>query len=181
MDIKKSSRIDNFLGWLQDHADNRGIMADLRRGFSEATAHRAWPYLTPWCNLKDERDRFIWQTIAGGFATLESSEEFGNIGTTLRRLAIGERRQKTEVNEALKSFDGRFRRLLTCHTAQEVCGHLPGIIRAAKQKGVGVNLRQLFWDLVRWNGEKRDVVRVKWAAEYWGTPEEEGSETEWTT
>lgn len=173
MDGRKEQPIDRFLGRLQCYvkAKDRGALADLRRGFSEATENRAWPYLAEWCDLRKERDRRIWQTVAAGFATLEKTVTAGNMGATLRAIAIGNRKDR---KEALKSFDGRFRRLLTCHTAEDVCERLPGILRAAKQKekDVDVDFRQLFWDLVCWSGDKRDV-KVEWAAAYWGAREKD--------
>lgn len=169
MSENKVYPIDRFLRELQGYVDHkeRGPLADLRRGLSETTEHRAWPYLAAWCYLTNDTDRAIWRTIGAGFATLQTSEASGNMGDTMHWLAIGDRRKKSERLDALTSFDGRFRRLLTCRTAEEVCRHLPGIIRAAKNKDVGVNFRQLYWDLVNWEKEKPDV-KVQWASAYWG-------------
>jgi len=172
MDANGTNPIDRFLGQLEAYVkrQDRGALADLRRGFSETTEHRAWPYISPWCDLNNPRERAIWLTIAAGFATLEKTTNSGNMGTTLRALALGDGRRKAE--EAVKTFDGRFRRLLTCHTAEELCAHLPGIIRAAKQKRVDINFRHLHQDLRYW-GEK---VKIRWAANYWGVPHEKGGE-----
>mgnify|MGYP001614178315 CR=1 FL=1 len=66
--------IDRFIDALRGYANPKhrdtGALADLRRGFSKATAHRAWPYLAPWCDLMDNGQRAVWLTIAAGFATL---------------------------------------------------------------------------------------------------------------
>ena len=177
MEAKEMTRIDRFLGRLNKYVDrqDRGALADLRRGFSEATEHRAWPYISPWCDLTNKRERMIWTTIAAGFATLGGTSKSGNMGATLRAIALGGGGKKPD--EALASFDGRFRRLLTCQTAEELCNHLPGVIRTAKQKGVPVDFHQLYWDLVFWTSDKRDVP-VAWAAAYWGTQHEEGGDTE---
>jgi len=173
MSDKQAERIDVFLAELSGYVkrEEHGPLADLRRGFSKTTEHRAWPYLAKYCDLTSARQRAIWQTIGAGFATIRESENVDNLGHTMRGLAIGERKGKSEQTEALKSFDGRFRRLLTCRTPEQVCEHLPGIIRAASRKGVGVNFRQLFWDLMSWNSDKRDI-RVEWAAAYWGVRRE---------
>lgn len=174
MDEERRKPIDRFLAQLQGYVtrQDRGALADLRRGFSESTEHRAWPHLASWCDLTSPRERAIWQTTAAGFATLEETVGHGNLGTTLRTIALGDGSRKP--HEALRSFDARFRRLLTCHAAEELCAHLPGILRAAKQKRVGVNFRQLHEDLTYW-GEK---VRLRWAAKYWGAEPEEGGEGE---
>lgn len=166
--------IDRFLGRLRDYVKHkdRGTLADLRHGFSKATEHRAWPHLAAaGCDLERDRDRLIWQTVAAGFATFATLEgtspKAGNMGTTLHAIATDGR---TDKKEALKSFDGRFCRLLTCHTAEEVCERLPGILRTAKQKGIGVDFRQLWEDLNYW-GER---TKVRWASAYWGAKAQEG-------
>jgi CRISPR type I-E-associated protein CasB/Cse2 len=167
--MEKEERIDRFLDQLRQYMarKQRGPLADLRRGFSKAGENRTWPYLASWCDLTNKSQRAIWQTVAAGFATLEASSQIGNLGHTMRLLATGVRRQKGEQSDALKSFEGRFRRLLTCRTAQEVCERLPGIIRACKNKGVGLDFQRLYWDLVSWNSDKHDV-RIEWAAAFWG-------------
>ncbi len=167
-------KIDAFLAFLAKHVEDRGMIADLRAGFSEATACRAWPHVGSWCDLADERERAIWMTVAAGFAVHKGTDtKAGNMGATLRRIALGDGKQK--ATDALKSFDGRFRRFLTCSSTEEVCERLPGVIRAAERKGVGIDFRQLFWDLRSWNSPKRDV-RVDWAAVYWGAAREEGGD-----
>jgi hypothetical protein len=46
---------------------------------------------------------------------------------------------------------------------------LPSVIKAAEQKGCQINFRQLFWDLVRWDNDRK----VEWASEFWGSKEQE--------
>lgn len=164
--------IDRLLEIISGHlvGAERGALADLRRGLSETTEHRAWPHLAnAGCNLNDNRERLIWQTVAAGYATLEVHTKAGNLGATLRQLALGDRAGTRKTEEALKSFAGRFRRLLTCRTGPDVCAHLPGIFRAAKQKRVDIDFRQLYWDLSQWeDAQRQPTVRVDWAAAYWG-------------
>lgn len=162
MQEQTKPKIDRFLGEMASLVARRerGALADLRRGFSKATAHRAWPYVAKWCDLMNERDRAVWMTVAAAFATLEKADpRAGNMGATFRKLAIGERRDKSE---ALRSFEGRFRRFLQCRSAEDVCERLPGIVRAARQRGVGVDLKQLWQDLYDWENAK-----VRWAKGYW--------------
>jgi CRISPR type I-E-associated protein CasB/Cse2 len=150
------------------HGD-RGKLAALRRGFSEVSAHYAWPHIAPWCDITDERQRIIWLCVAAAAATLQPHglvrTGVGNMGATLRRLALGEGGQKAD--KALNSFEARFRRLLTCPTTDDLCRHLPRVIRAAAANDRPVDARMLFFDLQDWeNREKRDV-RVEWARGYW--------------
>ena len=152
---------ERFLDFLRGQAGDRGVMADLRHGFSSATEYRAWPHLARWCDLTDDRKRKITVTVAAGFAVHGSSASSGNLGHVLRRIAIS---GQQSVDEGLKTFDARFRRLLTCARAEEVCEHLPGILRAAERKDVPVCFAGLYEDLLYW-GER---VKLRWAQAYWG-------------
>ncbi len=164
----ESSHITRFLEHLQAMVRDRGVMADLRHGLSKATEYRAWPHIAPWCRLDNDRQRRIWLTTAAGFAIHQRTTGSGNMGTVLRGVATGDGRGA----DGLATFDARFRRLLACPSATEVCDHLPGILRAAERQGVGVNFVRLFKDLLYWN----DRVKVQWAQEYWSTPVDEGQD-----
>jgi CRISPR type I-E-associated protein CasB/Cse2 len=162
--------IERFLDHLKQHAGDRGMMADLRHGLSAATEHRAWPHVAPWCDLRNDRQRQIAVTVAAGFAILGHTVAGDTLGSVLRTLATGDGRGL----DGLASFDGRFRRFLSCATAEEVCDHLPGVLRAAERKGVPIDLARLFKDLTFWN----DRVKVGWAQDYWGAVAEDAGEDE---
>ena len=158
----EKDRFAAFVAHLDRRRDDRGIMANLRHGFSNATAYRAWPHVAGWGDLTNDWQRAILLTVAAGYATHGRTDSGdGNLGRTLRRLATGD----GASNEALSSFDGRFRRLLSCDDVRDLCALLPGILRAAERRGVGVDFVQLYRDLTYW-GER---VKVAWAAAYWGT------------
>lgn len=169
------SSIKAFLEFLNKRKNDRGLMADLRHGFSKGTEYRAWPHIAKWgCDLENEKARLIWLTVAAGFATHEQTAACENMGFSLRRLAL--EGQGDSVEKALKTFDARFRRLLTCSTAKEVCDRLIGVIKAAERKNVPVNYEKLFWDLMCWENPEKEI-KIKWAAQYWGAaekPEQEG-------
>lgn len=172
---QKTDRIRRFLEFLDDRINNkndRGLAADLRHGFSEGTAYRSWPHIGPWCrDLADERERIIMQTVAAGFAVHGKSAMKGNMGAVLRQIALG----AGVGTDGLKSFEGRFRRFLTFMTAVEVCGHLPGVLRVAERKGIGVNFEQLYKDLIYWDWDPAKV-KVQWASQYWILPDERQKE-----
>jgi len=161
-----NDRATAFVKYLSDHSEDRGMMADLRRGFSESQAHRAWPYLASWCDLTHSRERAVFQTVAAAFAHHPVVAGEGDLGSVLRRIAMGDKRGQ----EGLATFDGHFRRLLVCDSVEELCDHLRGPLRAAAAKGIPVNYEQMFNDLWYW-GEK---VRLRWAASYWGEAREGG-------
>ena len=168
--------IDALLKEIQKEAcsshGDRGKLAALRRGFSERTAHYAWPHIAPYCDITDERQRAIWLTVAASAAALAPEglmrSNVGNMGATMRTLALGSDKGMAEsVEKTLHSFEARFRRLLTCQTTEELCRHLARVVRAAAAKEKPVDVRKMFWDLQAW--ERRDVrdVRVEWAQGYW--------------
>jgi CRISPR system Cascade subunit CasB len=136
------------LAYLRQLRRDRGAMADLRCALNPVRRARAWPLLARIGGI----DRPIYETVAGLFAYHPDETQDGNLGTTCRRLA-GEN----------NSFDGRFRRLLSCDR-DEVCERLRPVILAAKAKGVPINYEELFADLVYW-GEN---VKARWARQYWG-------------
>ena len=103
-------------------------MADLRCALTPARRTRAWPLLARVGGI----DRPIYESVAGMFAYHPDSTDSGNIGTTCHQLA-GEN----------TSFDGRFRRLLSCDR-DELGDRLRPVILAAKAKGIPVNYEALF-------------------------------------
>lgn len=153
-----------FLFGLSPERD-RGVFADLRRGFSKATEMYAWPHIGRFCRLNDAKNRVVYQTIAACYATnpKNDSTEWSNFGNAAKRLAEGDRN-----GERASSFDAAFRRLLACRTAVEVCNHLKKFALAMKAKDVAAPWESLYWDLLRWD----DDVKARWAARYWDVPRE---------
>lgn len=136
-----------LLAHLRQLRNDRGAMADLRCALNATRRSRAWPLLARVGGI----DRPVYETVAGLFAYHPEETHTGNIGTTCRRLA-------SENN----SFDGRFRRLLSCDRP-EICERLRPVILAAKAKGIAVNYEELFADFCYWG----DTVKARWAREYW--------------
>lgn len=158
---KAEEQAEKLMLFLQRNKEDRGVMADLRCGFSPAREPRAWPHIAQFCKLDSEWSRLPVQTVCAAFATHpDGNTSRGNLGTTMRRIA-------GESREGLASFEGRFRRLLSCDTQLEICERVPGVIRAAKAKGASVNYRQLYCDFCWWEGEY--PPKLKWAEAYWGT------------
>lgn len=142
-----------FLKHLRQFKNDRGAMADLRRALNAAQRHRAWPLLARFGGIDEPR----FETVAGLFAHHPEETTAGNLGTTCRQLS-GEH----------NSFEGRFRRLLSCDR-DDICQHVRPVVFAAAAKGIRVNYEQLFTDLWYWS----DAVKVRWATEFWGATHEE--------
>jgi len=148
----------------------RVILADLRRGLGQTMQYRAWPHLLAIhpTALDHENEGAIWLTVAGGMALLMKGQGrgMGNLGETMRRIALGGNRREADM----ATFDGRFRRLLSCLSAEDVCRQLTDIFRAANQKRVPINFERLARDLLHWN-DPNHKVRLQWAKAFWATAE----------
>ena len=171
---EKEWPIDRFLKWVTELArkDDRGTLAELRRGLSETTQDQAWEHLIPYsADFAENADhRIIWCTIGGLAAMLipgglSSSEPWNNIGTTMRALAKGG--GENDETKALKTFEPKFRRILSCDDTLPLCEIVVGIGRTAVVKNVPMNLKALFWDLWNWGDQdKREKTRLQWAKQY---------------
>lgn len=170
--MKENKKVDfeGLMKFLRGNREDRGVMADLRQGFNKTTESHAWPHIAPFCDLRNERDRRIVQTVTAAFATCGESSNCGNMGETMRKIATGVGKE----SDGLKTFENRFRRLLYASEAEELCDFLPGIIRTAKTKGIPVNLYYLFNDLQFWG----DKVKIQWAASYWVSKKDKGGDGE---
>ncbi len=153
--------------------EDRGAMANLRRGFSPATEDRAWPWIARWCegSFTNPRWRTIYTTVAASFAT-HHPETAGlittdrkNMGFIMRGIAINKSNNniRKENDDSLKSYEARFRRFLNCRSVNNVCKRLPCVIRTAKKQRIPIDYYQLFIDLCYWSRN----VKIRWADSYW--------------
>jgi len=142
---------------------NRGPLARLRRGLSEATRPDAWSVLG---RLFGELavGHPVFETVGGCFALypFEKAPPIGNFGETMRRTMPDDKMRDD------KEPHTRFRRLLACDGQDAICQHVRHAVRLAKSKDAPVNYRQLFMDLWWWN----DRTKVEWAKAYWQVPAE---------
>lgn len=191
MSETKEYPIDRFLQWVTKlvQRDDRGTLAELRCGLSKTMQDRAWEHLIPCCKeLSNPSVRAVWCTVGGLAAilipkNLDSNQPWWkyNFGTTMRILAngkeTGERGEK-----ALKSFEPRFRRILSCSDTVLLCEMVASIGKVAENKGIKINLRGLFWDLSHWEGDSHNDIRFRWSLQFFGctssdrTPEVEDKE-----
>ena len=146
--------------WLRSLKNDRGAMASLRCALIPARRHRAWPLLARVGGIDDP----IAETVAALYAYHPDETNSGNLGDTCRQLA-----------GTHNSFDGRFRRLLTCDR-DELCERLRAVVLAAKAKGIPINYQVLVEDLCWW-GER---VRIRWAQAFWAAEAEETAATKET-
>jgi len=148
-ETRPEERAGRLLDYLRRQINDRGAMAVLRCALSPSAAKRslAWPLLAPMGRVGDP----VIETVAGLFAYHPQEAGDGNIGTTC-----------SLIQKEHQSFDGRFRRLLSCDR-EEICERVRPVILAAKSKGIPVNYEALFVDLSYWG----DKVKARWARKYW--------------
>ncbi len=169
--VEPLSRAKSFVQWLLQNRDDTGVMANLRRGFSEATEHYVWPHLARFCSLEDEKERTIFATVAACFAFHPEHTEEGNFGTTLRQIAYA----RQAGDDPLQAFEGRFRRIVMATTVQDLCQQLRSLVQLAKSSGIKINYVQLLSDLLSWDQNARQI-KVQWAEAYYAPYREEAEE-----
>lgn len=181
MNEETTSPIDSFLQWVGELArnDDRGTLAELRRGLSETTQEQAWGHIVRFSRKDFENDlsRAVWCSVGGlaalmipkGFVTEEKKD---NLGTTMRKVALkavaGENVSFADKEKTLKNFSPRLRRVLDETDTISLCEMVVQIVRMAFNKEVPVNLRNLFLSLRSWNdSEQREKTRLKWTQQYY--------------
>jgi CRISPR type I-E-associated protein CasB/Cse2 len=142
-----------FLDYLQRYKTDRGALAALRGGLSDARRPDSWPLLGGFS--RDAIGNRAFEIVAALWAYEPGSVGDGNLGATLAGL-------RSEHN----TFEARFKRLLACDK-DEIAERVVPVVRAAQAKGKRVNYAQLLSDLLHWN----DRARTDWAKSFWGVKE----------
>ncbi len=146
-----------FIDYLQKHAEDRAMLAELRRGLGRAPgeAPGMFPYLVPFVHVSSEEDNLY--LIASLFALHPVSTETGNMGSPLYAYVQS-------------VFDGaaterRFVQLLNLHS-NSLVSPLRQHISMLKAKDIPVNWHQLLHDLSYWGHHSR-FVQKRWASQFW--------------
>jgi CRISPR type I-E-associated protein CasB/Cse2 len=149
-----------FIEFLKN-INSKALIADLKRGLVSGREFKAWPIISQWCNLENDRMRIITQTIAGQFVSYPKGHNPGkNFGASLNLLAL--RRNKENPLRGLKLFERHLNRIFCCSTSQEVCEVLGYYFRMMKSEGVRIDFERLYIDICYWS----DSVRIRWAKGY---------------
>ncbi len=158
-----------FLAKLRKIANDRGKMAALRRGASEATKRQAWPVIA---FLGEDVGSFPARIVGAFYAGHHEKEgKTWSFGATCRQIAL----EGVTGYEIPDSFDKRFRRLLACDTDQEVAEQFKAWIRFAKAKSISVDYERMFNDLAWWD-KSADDTKLQWARGFWPVRKEAGEE-----
>jgi len=161
---------DAFLDSLIRAAADRGKRAALRKYWSPATRHHAYPVLGQLGALTDVRKTVL--------AALYAEHPDHREGTTLGKAALrlGERK------DGEHPYDRHFRRLLACEEIGtvadpgELAQQLHRLVKRLAREPIPLDFRELhrnlnFW--AKWRGD----VKLRWAADFWQAPQSLTPET----
>ena len=167
MSMENDRKAEEFVDALRGLVarQDRGRLADLRKGLSPATEHHAWPALAALGGFDNPWLRPVCQAVGAAFATHPRHSQVGNLGVTCRHL-----RREKDLNKD-DPMDRRFRRLLACGDLEDARGQLVGLIKLAKSREAPVDYVALFDDL-RWFDRDPQRVKARWAERYFGVPME---------
>lgn len=156
-----------FVDYLTQRKGDRGFLADLKKGRTGTTQHKAWKHLGPWCDLRKEHTRIVYQTVAASFAfnsRHKRAENPVNFGHTL--LTLKARTSSSDNKEKNDSLDLRVRKLLETCSTKNRCARVLSFIRRCEKEKISIDYVELLLDLLYWNSETYPK-NLKWAASYW--------------
>lgn len=146
-----------FIEYLEKHAEDRAMLAELRRGLGRmpGEASGMFPYVVPFIQSPyEEADLYL---IASLFALHPASIPYGNFGGHLRTVAdsAGDdvattRRFVQLLRQQRESIDSPLRQHISLLKSQEIA----------------VNWHQLLFDLRQWEHPDH-YVQKQWAGSYW--------------
>lgn len=165
------TREQPFINYLLRNAENRAMLAALRRGLGadlgDPETAGMMLYVAPWirqeATRREESDLYM---IASLFALHPASRSTENLGHHVRAL------DPTLENDATER---RFAQLLRMRR-DTLEPRLRQQISILKSKDVPVNWHQLFNDLRNWDHPKRFVQR-RWARAFWRATQTESKST----
>ncbi len=155
--MSRESSQHPLINFLEQHADDRAMLAALRRGLgrSPGSTPEMFPYVMPFVRgHSDEEDIYL---IASLFALHPTSVSSGNMGDHLRDYI-------KQVGDA-EATNRRFVRLLRLRR-EMLDTPLRQHISLLKSKEVAVNWNQLLVDVQHWSHDDY-FVQKNWAKAFW--------------
>lgn len=164
----EDSTENSFLIHLRQICSDRGKRATLRRFWSPATRHQAYPILGQLGALRDDRKTYLVALFA------EHPEETKGLSIGKAALRLGDRK------DGEHPYDRHFRRLLACDTLEDLAIQLHRLVKRLAREGIGLDYEMVYKNLNFWSNYQEDI-KVRWAADFWQAPiaqiNMEGTET----
>ena len=164
-DKQKDRANDPFIQYLEDHRDDRAMMASLRRGLAQSRCAEVSRIVQCWLSEKSPRwleDAYY--SIAPLFGLHHDDVvNKGNMGNHFRDLC-------DDPNEPPPNVERRFMQLLASD-ANDLDDVLRQAVSLLKSKDVPVNWQRLLNDVGWWkqSADSRDRVRLEWSRTFWRT------------
>ncbi|MBN2864952.1 MAG: type I-E CRISPR-associated protein Cse2/CasB [Thiotrichales bacterium] len=168
-----SERTINFVNYIiQRVQTHKGDAAVLRRADNPNTEYQAWEILAGFSvKLDSENERLPFAAIAAGIA--RAKPEFNG---------------KTQIGQAIaKCYDdgnqsdqakAKLRRLLACDNTAEACRILRPLLKLIESKtNLTLDYSRLLNDLLWFShDESRQIIKSRWAQNFYGKQGEEGAD-----
>lgn len=145
---------DAFLKRLTNSMADRGQRAALRRYWSPATRHQAYPILGKLGALRDDRKAIL----AALYAEHPEHRPGNGVGKAARKLG--------KPQDGGHPYDRHFRRLLACEDLTDLALQLYRLVKRLGREGIALDYATLYRNLNYW-ANYRDDVKVRWAADFW--------------
>lgn len=157
--------------------DDRGALADLRRGLGEPPG--AAPAMYPYVVRHLPSDVSSWEEktyylIAAMFAYHSQKDGKGNIGSCFAHVRRDAHRNNPNADDT--ALERRFTALLAAHP-DDLPFYLRQTVSFLKSKKVPINWRQLFYDVRAWGHPDR-YVQKQWAEGFWKREKKEAEGAE---
>lgn len=146
--------------------DDRGSRAGLRRFWSPATLHYAYPVLGRLGIPNPGNPDAI---TAALYAVSPHHASNG--------LRIGQACRKLAGDKGLESFERHFRRLLASGDLQEVGGQLHRIFKRLERESISLDYQEVLKNLRFWKSYS-ETVKARWAMDFWQAPAELSTDSE---
>ena len=130
--------------------------AVMSRAGNPALESAAWEYLIPYCNIENDFERVPFAMIGASIAKIKPERNgISGLGEAFRSIC------KNEVDQERESK--RFRRLISCDSALELCTMLRPILQYLASKGVSIDFMQLLKDLLYWDQK----TKIRWTIQFY--------------
>ncbi len=152
------------------HGDhNRGNRAELRRYWSPATRHYAWPHLGKLKAISSRQNESITPdgVLAALFAENPNHEPGGmRLGQSALKLAGG-----NQESDSFGAFERHFQRLLSCEDGnlEELGYQMYRLCKRLGRDSIALDFNSLLWDLRNWRNMS-EIVKTGWARDFYQAP-----------
>lgn len=165
---KNPPRSDKFIEYLEQHREDRALLAALRRGAGQppGTVPEVSKYVQTW--LGEDAPTYLeeaYYLVAPLFALHPKEGGRGNMGDHFAAL-------REPGQDLPPSVERRFMLLLAAHP-NDLGDYLRQAVSLLKSKDVAVDWQQLLRDVLAWNSrDERPRIRVQkeWARKFWRSP-----------